>query len=136
MDIRSAILRGADFIERNPGLHNMNIPHTHMGPNTACCILARIGQVNGIAARENHWARKVWLALGLPLVNGSEYYALMEIAEELGFRTVTLESPETAVQFMRKWAQSLSPTAAQRPTSALVADLMERVMGARIPEEA
>ena len=131
MNARDAILRAAAQVEKHPksfGFSHYCIPEPCGSPG---CALGWIGHYAGLPAKS--WGATMLVpqaVLGLPEGGAHDFYDRMESLVK-GWRW----DAALCAKALRMYADKYHADS-RRPTSALVADLMTKVMGERIPEDA
>ena len=137
MRIYDAIMRAADKAQGEPSDYNFwcsSVPDADCG--SPACMLGWIGFFAGTKSRFKgiNWVRNMDVAVGtLGLQDTGVFYK--RCAELLGHAGFVTE-PKEAARAMRLYAEKYHGHEKRRSDSELVADLMERVTGSRIPDEA
>ena len=135
MNVYDAIMAAAAHIEAVPtsfNFMNSDLPEKRCG--SPSCAVGWVGFFRGIHGGT------CWTAA--PEALGVSYFdfvwALDECVMELGLVASWRHDAKTCAAAMRHYAKKRfgEPRAMARPTSALVADLMTKIMGERIPEDA
>lgn len=145
MNVYSAIMKAADHIEQNPGEFNFRSVRVPEAPGcgTPGCALGWIGTFAEVKDETyesislvvgNDTDRELW-AVKNPLLN-LDAVTFYERMEALGGGNSWRRSNTECARVLRVYAERYHTRekSRQRPTSAMVADLMALVTADRIPE--
>lgn len=141
--IYQAILQAADHIESHPNdfdFGTVEIPHSCGSPG---CALGWIGHFAKVRRQDEDGIRLVartdWDDPRLPcLLNlkQEDFYSRMaELADPDKVDTEWMHDAADCAKRLRLYAEKFHGQEKQRSTSAMVADLMARITGPRIPDE-
>lgn len=151
MNLYYAIIAAAEQIERDPGSFKFNVVDI---PKDECgspgCALGWIAFFADFTVPANHdpdftfspvgvFARdfmKVPSERGESLSEMAFYGRMDRLNDQWETGTSWIDSPQQAAQTLRLYAEKYHSHEKRRPTSELVADLMAKVNGVKIPEEA
>lgn len=153
MNLYNAIMSAAGHIEQNPKEYNfdtLSIP-THCGsPGCALGWIAHFAGVENwadkIQSHEDEVTSFVRLVMKVPPtpypvpMRGirppeGTFYERLDQLRDAGDKS-WIDHPEVTAKVLRRYAEKYHAHEKQRPTQALVADLMTKVMGAPIAEDA
>lgn len=133
----TAIMQAADHIERNPKEFNWwsTVCPEHPGCGTPGCALGWIGTFAGMSADGMGLRETATLLIGSE--EPMEFYCRMDESCEEGVNGWT-DNPRICAKTLRRYAERFHQREQLqlRTDAELVADLMARVSGEQIPEDA
>lgn len=148
MNLYHAIMAAADQIEKHPASFRFNtntVPPDDCGsPGCALGWIAHfvgwesppVSHAFGEMSSVGHFAEE---CMKLPLDSSNaemSFYGRMDRLESEDAPLPWIDNAVVAAQTLRKYAEKYHSHEKQRPTSALVADLMAKVLGEKILEAA